>query len=56
LTVKGARRLPQSRDPSTDRTGSYLPAIVVIEVMMLLAAVGISRLRPPAWRHAARPG
>jgi MFS family permease len=33
-----------------DRTGSYLPAIMVIEVMTLLAALCISRLRPPAWR------
>ncbi len=36
-----------------DRTGSYMPAIVVIEVMTLLAALGISRLRPPAWRQVA---
>jgi predicted MFS family arabinose efflux permease len=33
-----------------DRTGSYLPAIAVIEVMTLAAALCISRLRPPAWR------
>jgi hypothetical protein len=37
-----------------DRTGSYLPAIVVIELMVLAAALCISRLRPPSWRrHAA---
>ncbi len=35
-----------------DRTGSYLPAIVVIELMTLAAALCISRLRPPAWRAA----
>jgi MFS family permease len=35
-----------------DRTGSYLPAIVVIEVMTIMAALCISRLRPPAWRAA----
>jgi MFS family permease len=35
-----------------DRTGSYLPAIVVIEVMTIMAALCISRLRPPAWRTA----
>jgi MFS family permease len=35
-----------------DRTGSYLPAILVIEVMTLAAAACISRLRPPAWRAA----
>ena len=35
-----------------DRTGSYLPAILVIEVMTLAAAACISRLRPPAWRVA----
>lgn len=37
-----------------DRTGSYLPAIGVIEVMTLAAALCISRLRPPAWRRVAR--
>ncbi|MCC6763740.1 MAG: MFS transporter [Deltaproteobacteria bacterium] len=38
-----------------DRTGSYVPAILAIEVMTLAAAFCISRLRPPAWRlaHAA---
>src|SRR5205085_6697660 len=35
-----------------DRTGSYMPAIAVIEVMTLAAALCISRLRPPAWRVA----
>lgn len=35
-----------------DRTGSYLPAIVAIEVMTLAAAFCIARLRPPAWRVA----
>jgi MFS family permease len=35
-----------------DRTGSYVPAILVIEVMTLAAAVCISRLRPPRWRMA----
>ena len=35
-----------------DRTGSYLPAIMVIEVMTLAAAFCISRLRPPAWQAA----
>jgi OFA family oxalate/formate antiporter-like MFS transporter len=35
-----------------DRTGSYMPAIVAIEVMTLAAALCISRLRPPAWRIA----
>jgi MFS transporter, OFA family, oxalate/formate antiporter len=33
-----------------DRTGSYMPAIAVIELMTLGAAFCISRLRPPAWR------
>lgn len=37
-----------------DRTGSYLPAIAVIEVMTLAAALCISRLRPPVWRRVAR--
>ena len=37
-----------------DRTGSYVPAIVVIELMTLAAALCISRLRPPAWRRVAR--
>jgi MFS family permease len=37
-----------------DRTGSYLPALVVIEAMTLAAALCISRLRPPAWRQVAR--
>ena len=37
-----------------DRTGSYVPAIAVIEVMTLAAAVCISRLRPPVWRRVAR--
>jgi MFS family permease len=36
-----------------DRTGSYLPAIAAIEVMVLAAAFCISRLRPPAWRRSA---
>ncbi len=35
-----------------DRTGSYMPAIAVIEVMTLAGALCISRLRPPAWRGA----
>ncbi len=35
-----------------DRTGSYVPAILAIEVMTLAAAFCISRLRPPAWRLA----
>lgn len=33
-----------------DRTGSYVPAILAIEAMTLVAAFCISRLRPPAWR------
>lgn len=37
-----------------DRTGSYVPAIAVIEVMTLAAALCISRLRPPVWRRVAR--
>jgi MFS family permease len=37
-----------------DRTGSYLPAIAVIEIMTLAAALCISRLRPPVWRRVAR--
>jgi len=36
-----------------DRTGSYVPAIMAIEVMTLAAAFCIARLRPPAW-HVAR--
>jgi MFS family permease len=39
-----------------DRTGSYMPALVVIEVMTLAAALCISRLRPPAWRVARAVG
>jgi predicted MFS family arabinose efflux permease len=35
-----------------DRTGSYLPAIMVIDVMTLAAAFCIARLRPPAWQVA----
>ncbi len=38
-----------------DRTGSYLPAIAVIEIMVLAAAFCISRLRPPAWRTISVP-
>ena len=37
-----------------DRTGSYLPAIAVIEVMTIAAAVCISRLRRPSWQRVAR--
>lgn len=37
-----------------DRTGSYLPAIAVIEVMTLAAALCISRLHPPVWRRVVR--
>ena len=37
-----------------DRTGSYMPAIAVIEVMTLAAALCISRLRPPVWRAERR--
>lgn len=36
-----------------DRTGSYVPAIVVIEVMTLAAALCISFLRPPGWQRSA---
>jgi MFS family permease len=37
-----------------DRTGSYMPAIAFIEVMTLVAALCISRLRPPTWRAERR--
>ena len=36
-----------------DRTGSYVPAIVAIEVMTIAAAVCISRLRRPSWQRVA---
>ena len=41
-----------------DRTGTYLPAILLISVLTVAAAFCISRLRPPAWRaatHAESP-